>query len=130
MKFLRCCTLSSPIKFKHITLNLLVIGKEYTVSAALVNATMCINTIGEPKVHHLTYWTYNIYIYIYTHTHTPTPIPAKAEMVLSIKMINYILLQIYIYFNIALKILINSWNAIEISLRLHEPNNKRLYQLS
>lgn len=37
-----------------------------------------------------------------------TPIPAKAEKVLPIEMINYFLLQIYIHFNKALQILINS----------------------
>jgi hypothetical protein len=47
-------TLGSLIEFKHITaLNLNILGKDNIVCVSLINATMCLNSIGEPNVPNL-----------------------------------------------------------------------------
>lgn len=49
--------LDSPIEFKHlVVLNLIVIGKDNTIHVFLVNATKCLNSIGEPNVLHLRHY--------------------------------------------------------------------------
>jgi hypothetical protein len=47
-------TLGSLIEFKYITaLNLNILGKDNIVCVSLVNANMCLNSIGEPDVFNL-----------------------------------------------------------------------------
>jgi hypothetical protein len=36
-----------------VVLNLIFLEKDNTAYAVLINAAMCLNLIGEPKVHHL-----------------------------------------------------------------------------
>ena len=51
---LRYNTLSSLIEFKHITtLNLNIFEKDKTICVSLINATMCLNSIGESNVSNL-----------------------------------------------------------------------------
>ena len=47
-------TLGSSIEFKQITaLNLIILGKDNSVCVSLDNATMCLNSFGEPDVPNL-----------------------------------------------------------------------------
>ena len=41
-----------PYVLYTIALNLVVLEKDNTICAALVNTTMCLNLFGEPKVVH------------------------------------------------------------------------------
>ena len=50
---LRYSSLTLGSQLNSNTLNLNILGKDNIVCISLVNATMCLNSIGEPNVPHL-----------------------------------------------------------------------------